>query len=281
MSVLNFKSFAIGVAVFLGVLSLVGCGSTGGGSGSGGGSSSAGASAGGPDVLDLTWGTTRGGYGTARGRTRDRYEEVVQQVRRYDKDYYVRQVRTVDAQGAPLRPIEQVKFKQNVRPNVKPKSVSLKPKKMANDTTFLDSDGNPRKFSSFRGKPLVLVFTRGFPGYICPMCTSYTAQITVNYSKIQALGAEVAIVFPGSEDEVDDFVNAAQDIAETDDDIPFPILLDPRLLAVSRFGIEADLARPSTYIFDSQGEMQWGYVGDQPHDRPDVATILKELAKIK
>lgn len=255
------------------------CNSTG----SDGGGSAA-SSSGNANVLDLTWGG-QGGYGSARGRSRDRYEDLVQKMDGYNRDYYASRVRTTSPSGEPLRPIEQVQFKPQVKSNVSTGDVTVTGAKKnqpdPNEPTFIDQDGNQVKLSQFRGKPLVMVFTRGFPGYLCPMCTAYTAQFVVNYERFKSAGAEVVIVFPGSNREVDDFVSAAREIAETGDNPPFPILLDPDLFAVSRFRVNADLARPSTFIFDSEGVRRWGYVGAEPDDRPSVETVLAELAKVK
>jgi peroxiredoxin len=259
---------------------LPGCNSTGS---NGGGAASSSSQA---SVLDLTWGGG-GGYDSARGRSRDRYEDLSQSMNGYNREYYASRVRTTSPSGEPLRPIDQIQFKPQVKSNVSTGDVTVTGKTKAeakvdpNEPSFIDQNGNRVQLSSFQGKPLVMVFTRGFPGYLCPMCTAYTAQFVVNYDRFQKAGAEVVVVFPGSNREVDDFVFSAREIAEQGEDPPFPILLDPDLVAVSRFKVNADLARPSTFIFDSQGVRRWGYVGAEPDDRPSVDSILAELAKVK
>jgi len=138
------------------------------------------------------------------------------------------------------------------------------------------------RLEDYRGKAsLVLVFTRGYPGYVFPLCASYTAQIAHRYREIKEAGAEVLVVFPGSPDRVDDFVRAAREILEQEGEgaLPYPVLLDADLSHVSAFGILGDLAKPSTYVIDRSGAVRFAFVGDQPHERPDVATILAEVRR--
>ncbi|MEZ6196593.1 MAG: peroxiredoxin family protein [Planctomycetota bacterium] len=267
----------IAAAALVALVLTAACSSTGSnGSSMSGGSSER-------NVLDMTWGNQKG-YASAQGRSRDRYDDLVQTMEGYDRQYYETRIRTKTASGDPIAPIDQIQFKKNLTSNVSTGDVTITGSTTVNDPdepTFIDQNGNRVKLSSFRGKPLVMVFTRGFPGYLCPMCTAYTAQFVVNYERFRKAGAEVVIVFPGSSREVDSFVAASKEIADLGENPPFPILLDPDLVAVSRFRVNADLARPSTFIFDSQGVRRWGYTGREPEDRPDIETVLAEVAKVK
>ena len=234
-------------------------------------------------VIDMTWSKGRS-YEASYSRNRDRYRDLVQQVRRYDREYYERHVRTVDAEGRAVKPVDQVEFSSN-QPNVPEGSVTLagtRKKESSQDegAVFIDANGKQVRLSDYRGKPLVLVFTRGFPGYICPMCTTYTAQITVAHRQFEEAGCQVLLVFPGQARQVDDFIDACREIAESDEELPFPVLLDPDLKAVQAFNIRADLSLPATYIFDREGIMRWGFVGEKPHERPSVEVLLREVKKL-
>ena len=234
-------------------------------------------------VIDMTWSRGRS-YEASYSRNRDRYRDLVQQVRRYNREYYESHVRTVDAEGHPLKPVDQVEFSSN-RPNVPEGSVTLAGTREENSSqdggaVFIDASGKKVRLADYRGKPLVLVFTRGFPGYICPMCTTYTAQITVAHKRFEDAGCQVLLVFPGQARQVDEFIDACREIAESDEDLPFPVLLDPDLKAVQAFNIRADLSLPATYIFDREGIMRWGFVGEKPHERPSVDVLLREVKKL-
>ena len=64
------------------------------------------------------------------------------------------------------------------------------------------------------------------------------------------------------------------------DPIPFPVLLDENFTAVDKLGIRGDLAKPSSYIIDKQGQVRFAYVGATNADRPSVQSLLKQLDAI-
>ncbi len=225
----------------------------------------------GRSVFDLTW-----GWGWNLTGASGPYADAPPAAREKRMDYYQAHIRTEDAEGNPVKPVEQVQFTAGAKSN----APTGKP---ADPASFVDTKGNPVRLEDFRGKrSLVLVFTRGYPGYLCPLCTSYTAQIAHRYGDIAVAGGEVLVVFPGSPDKVQDFVDAAREIAEQEGEgaLPFPVLLDIDLKQVAAFGIQGDLAKPSTYVIDREGKVRFAFVGDLPHERPDVETILAELRRL-
>ena len=233
-------------------------------SGGGGGKRS------GKSVLDLTW-----GWGWDLTGASGPYSEWTPVQREKQMDYYRGHVKSEDAAGNPVPPVKQVEFPKDLKSNA-PTGEPAAP------AAFVDTQGRPVRIEDWRGKKnLVLVFTRGYPGYICPLCTSYTAQIAYRYPEIAAGGAEVLVVFPGSPEKVQDFVRAAREISEQEGpgSLPFPVLLDVELKGVDAFGIRGDLAKPSTYVIDREGKVRYAFVGDQAHERPDVDTILAELRR--
>jgi peroxiredoxin len=220
-------------------------------------------------VLDITWGPGwdyegGGEYGSATSAEKKAWF-----------DWYRARLHTEDAQGKPIPPVRQFEFLPEAKANA-PVGGAATP------ASFVDVEGKSVRLEDYRGKKaLVLVFTRGFPGYICPLCTSYTAQIAFRYKEIAAAGAEVLLVFPGSPEKVQEFIRAAREIAEQEGPgaLPFPVLLDVDLKSVEAFGIKGELARPSTYVIDRKGTVRYAFVGEQSHERPDVDTILAELKR--
>ncbi|MBI4613602.1 MAG: peroxiredoxin family protein [Planctomycetes bacterium] len=191
--------------------------------------------------------------------------------------YYKEHVRTKDEEGNLLPLKDQVEF-QDVSSN----EPTGEAPPGEGELTFVDSNGQARSLAEFRGRPVILVFTRGFPGYICPLCTTYTAQIAAAYPELKALGVEVLLVFPGDRTKVDPFVKACRAILEEEGQgsLPFPVLLDPDLAAVDQFHLRADLSRPATYIIDGSGLVRYAYVGKLPHERPAVERLQAELSRI-
>ena len=49
--------------------------------------------------------------------------------------------------------------------------------------------------------------------------------------------------------------------------------------ACDRLGIRDDLAKPSTYILDTRGNVVYAYVGETSTDRPSVKAVLTQLDK--
>lgn len=244
-----------------------GCGSTGGTSGG----SATPPAAKGKSILDLTW-----GWGWASSSTSGLYADLTPVERERMLDYYRSRVRTTDSSGQAMAPVEQIQFTE-VAPSNRPTGQEVEP------ATFIDRNGARVALADFRAKKnLVVIFTRGFPGYLCPLCTSYTAQVAHRYPEIAAAGAEVLVVFPGSPENVDDFVRAAREIVDLEGEgaLPFPVLLDVELRNVDLFGIRGDLSKPATYVIDREGKVRYAFVGELPHERPDVDVIIAELGRI-
>lgn len=155
-----------------------------------------------------------------------------------------------------------------------------------NTVKLIDSNGKPVELSAYRGKPLVLVFMRGFYGDICPYCTTYTAQIAERYPEIKKAGAEVLVVYPTKAKDVgkvNEFKKIVNDILEEDgkDAIPFPVFLDPGIKVVRHYNLVGDLSKPSTFVLDAKGRITYVYVGRSTDDRPSVDRILEEVKRLQ
>jgi peroxiredoxin len=173
-------------------------------------------------------------------------------------------------------------FKQDLASNRE----TGKPLDGGEEARFVDPQGQEKLLSAWRGKPVVLVFTRGFAGYVCPYCTSYTAQIAQRYQEFTAQGAEVLLVYPAKADDQetkDRFVKAVEEqlAEEGQAGIPFPVFLDPGLAAVKRFNLTGELSKPSTFVLDANGVVTYAYVGSAPDERPSLDRVLKELAALR
>ena len=170
----------------------------------------------------------------------------------------------------------RVEFKDDVSSNTEvPDGVA--------DLVFVDTEGNEVAMADYVGsKNIVLVFTQGFAGgMLCPFCKTQTSRLVANYDKFAALNAEVLVVYPGARDHLEEFITAAKTHEKKEvDKVPFPLLLDEKLTAVNFFNIASNLAHPSTFIIDTNGDVKLAYVGaDMSADRPSVAAILKTLTE--
>ncbi|MCG6155122.1 peroxiredoxin family protein [Rubinisphaera margarita] len=172
--------------------------------------------------------------------------------------------------------------------NVTPENIVFKDELASNttppqgldDLQFVDTDGNPVLLKDVLGeKNVVLIFTQGFYGTLCPFCTTQTARLIANYDKFKELETEILVVYPGPRDHLDEFIKVAQTDSKAQmDRVPFPILLDEEFKAVDFFDIRSQNAHPSTYVIDKQGNVLLAYVGkDHTADRPSVKKILESL----
>ncbi|MBY0457038.1 MAG: peroxiredoxin family protein [Gemmataceae bacterium] len=151
---------------------------------------------------------------------------------------------------------------------------------------YLDLRGKEVDLASFRGRAhVVLVVVKGMPrfpgGAFCPGCLAQVNALTANHPEFQKREAEILMVFPGSKDKLPQFFKDARvDGQEGNPGVPFPLLVDEDLRAVRALGIVGDLAKPSTYILDKQGNAVFAFVGEGTTDRPSVSALLARLDKL-
>lgn len=62
---------------------------------------------------------------------------------------------------------------------------------------------------------------------------------------------------------------------------PFPLLSDPDLAVIDRYGVRDDrepergpLARPALFVVGGDGVVRFAHVGEHPRDRPAVGAML-------
>ncbi|MFM8272301.1 MAG: peroxiredoxin family protein [Gemmata sp.] len=151
-------------------------------------------------------------------------------------------------------------------------------------TRFVDADGHPVDLVRYRGqKKLVLVVLRGLArsegGRVCPSCFAQALGMTANAAAFEERGAVVLFVFPG--EGAGGFLQEFRAGARDERITPPQLLLDRHCEACDRLGIRDDLAKPSTYILDRQGNVVYAYVGETSTDRPSVKAVLAQLDRTK
>lgn len=150
--------------------------------------------------------------------------------------------------------------------------------------SFVDRFGNPVDLSRYKAKQkVVLVVLRGIPlttpTQFCPSCLAQMGSLLANVAEFQRRKAEVLVVFPGPSDRIGEFLLTATNRTPGEPEVRFPVLLDRDLTACDRLGIRADLAKPSTYVLNTRGEVVYAYVGETSTDRPSVKAVLAQLDK--
>lgn len=135
------------------------------------------------------------------------------------------------------------------------------------------------------GKKLVLVVTRGaqYGGSVCVFCATQTSRLIANYPRFVETGSQIVVIFPivTSNDQAHGPLfrtRVFEYLTDPPDRIPFPVAFDVELKLVKALGILDQLAKPATYIFDTDGQIQFAYVGKNLADRPSVDAMLKKLS---
>ncbi|MCG8650088.1 MAG: redoxin domain-containing protein, partial [Pirellulales bacterium] len=95
---------------------------------------------------------------------------------------------------ADAQPDRKIVFKDEVETNVEiPQGLD--------GLVFLDTDGKRVALKNYVGKKnVVLVFTEGFTGMLCPFCKTQTSRLVANYDAFEGLDTEVLVVYPGTRD---------------------------------------------------------------------------------
>ncbi|TWU48666.1 thioredoxin-dependent thiol peroxidase [Rubripirellula tenax] len=143
--------------------------------------------------------------------------------------------------------------------------------------SFVDTNGSDVSLKQYQGKQnVLLVFTRGFNGSLCPFCTTQTSRLIANHGEFAKRDTQILLVYPGSKEQLPQFIRASNDSGNSDA-FPFPVLLDEDLVAVKQLGIAAHLAFPSTFLIDIRGNVRLSYVGSSPSDRPSIKALIDQI----
>lgn len=146
----------------------------------------------------------------------------------------------------------------------------------APDFPLSPGDMTGLRLSSLRGAPVILLFYRG---HWCQSCRRQLSQVASVYETIRALDSELVAV---SADTRESTREAAEARAW-----PFPLVSDPGLTIIDRYGLRDDadqagrrIARPATFILDADGIVRFCHVGVDRQDRPAIGAILLALESL-
>ena len=138
-------------------------------------------------------------------------------------------------------------------------------------TRFITGDGGVLDLSQPE-KPTLLVIMRGFSGSVCLYCASQTAALADKIDVLEEAGLEVVVLYPGPASTVPIFLDSVKQLH--DDPPPMKVALDVNQLLVSGLGIEGELSKPTTLLINTDGKVDWAYVGKDMKDRPTIADFI-------
>jgi thioredoxin-dependent peroxiredoxin len=151
----------------------------------------------------------------------------------------------------------------------------------APDFTLSTPTGKPVQMSrEQRGRDLVVVVLRGFPGYQCPYCVKQVHDFIDHASDFAAKDARVLLVYPGPPAELD---QNAKEFLEKQAELPANIVLvtDPDYKVTSLYGLRWDAphetAYPSTFVLDKKGMIVFEKISHSHGDRLSAQDALDHL----
>jgi len=144
----------------------------------------------------------------------------------------------------------------------------------------VDESGNPVRSTELHGSAAVLLFVRG---NWCPFCSSQIENLSVHYKEIINLGARLILVTPKP-------LETTRRVAEFFE-VEFDFWLDADLAVTRQLGLlqesgvpdehrkeyGADTIWPTALVVDPGGIIRYTELSKFITDRPDAATLLREL----
>jgi antitoxin component YwqK of YwqJK toxin-antitoxin module/peroxiredoxin len=146
---------------------------------------------------------------------------------------------------------------------------------------FQSVDGGELDIRQYRGKKGVLVvILRGFVGEVCVYCVAQTEALAQSRERLESLGIEVVVVYPGPRENEESFEKAYA-LTFGKGAPPYRVFYDPDLEFVTKLGIAGELAYPSTLIVDKEGLVQYAFVGEHRADRPAAKKLIELIEGMK
>ncbi len=145
------------------------------------------------------------------------------------------------------------KFVENFTPRLADNALQIGD--LAPDFELPDHTGTPVKLSDFRGKHVLLVFTRIFTDKIfCPLCYPHLLGLRADTENFRARGAEIVLVNSTS-------IEMTKQIVQ-EQGFTFPTLSDAewRIFGLYRLGAALGAPLPAQFLLDRNGVVQFKYV---------------------
>ncbi len=147
--------------------------------------------------------------------------------------------------------------------------------------TMKGVDGNDIDLTQFVGKKKVMIVVlRGFLGEVCCYCVAQTKALAQSRARLDELGVEVLVIYPGAKENEQSFEKAYK-MTFNEGGPPYRVFYDPDLSLVTQLGIEGDLASPSTLILDKDGKIVFFYKGEHRADRPAAKKLIEKIEEMK
>ena len=148
-------------------------------------------------------------------------------------------------------------------------------------TVLKGVDGSDLDLTQYHGKrKVMIVVLRGFLGEVCCYCIAQTKALAQSRERLEQLGIEVLVIYPGARENEASFEKAYK-MTFNEGGPPYRVFYDPDLQLVASLGIDGDLASPSTLIVDLDGKIRYFYKGEHRADRPAAKRLLQKIEELQ
>ncbi len=137
------------------------------------------------------------------------------------------------------------------------------------DFTLTDATGQSHRLSSYRGKPVVLDFTRIFTEkQYCPFCYPHILAMTEAYRQFVGLGAAVLMV---TSTDADQSKAVQQDLG-----LEMPLLVNPSCALFQQYGTGQALGAPlpAQFVLDQKGQLRFQHLFSFAHHNATPERLL-------
>lgn len=136
---------------------------------------------------------------------------------------------------------------------------------------LISSDGKLVSLESLRGQGVMIIFYRG---YWCPFCIGHMDDIQSLLPELTTLGYQLLAISP---DDIDGLKSMADRLEN-----PYLFLSDPELNTIDAYGVRKDeeLPHPAVIIVDTEGRVQWFYIGEDFKQRPSASQLRRVLTRL-
>lgn len=137
------------------------------------------------------------------------------------------------------------------------------------DITLKGTDRRLYSLSSYRGKPVVLTFTRIFTAkQYCPFCLPHILALNEAHQQFSALGAEILMLtsLPAN-----DCQTVQKDLS-----LSIPLLTDPSCDSFRLYGTGQALGAPlpAQFVIDADGKLRFQHLFSFAHTNATPARLL-------
>lgn len=135
--------------------------------------------------------------------------------------------------------------------------------------TLTSTDGKEHQLSSYRGKPVVIAFTRIFTEkQYCPFCYPHILDINEAYPQFVGLGADLLMITstpPAKSARVKEDLN-----------LKMPLLSDPSCSIFRRYGAGQALGAPlpAQFVLDKDGKLRFQHLFSFAHTNATPERLL-------